>query len=303
MVGKQGEWSPNHSFDSERLQPPPPILANTSKTTCFGLWDETEWRDGKPPTMVGKQDEWLENHSFDPGKRLPFHLNPAFSSKTTHSTFPGGSSHPFTPSGPSRTYAGPTAPPTQPNMTPPATNSSRNEERDQGMSPNTPTHQVIPPLPIVPKMTCFVSFGDNCHLRQTLTTRELELSFCAHNECQTAQKPLPRPTELDPGPSELTKRVLIQADFGEFRDWFRKWVAARAQHPLSSLEKTWEERNNADHIEREQKGMSTDVNHSLSELTTQKHPMLPTSTRLMCIDACVHVENSSGPPQLLPDTT
>ena len=135
MVGKQGEWSPNHLFDSERLQPPPPILANASKTTCFALWDETERREGKPPTVVGKQGEWLENHSFDPGKRPPFHPPLMISSKITRVTFPDGNRHPSILPVPSGTYVGPTVLPTRSDVTETMMKRSEKDEIDENRCP------------------------------------------------------------------------------------------------------------------------------------------------------------------------
>jgi len=68
VVEKQSEWSSNHPFDPERLQPPPPVATNVSFLTCYlllGVLGRLE-QPGQ-----GKQGESMENHLLDPG---PPHL-------------------------------------------------------------------------------------------------------------------------------------------------------------------------------------------------------------------------------------
>ncbi len=275
VVEKRSEWYPNHLSDPERPQPPPPIPANASKTTRFALlggnhhllppvpdgtiagppalpiWSnatiarmktgekeeedeekrqygvltETERRGEKPHTVVGKQGEWLENHSFDPGKPPPFHPNPAFSSKITRSAFPGGSRHPFIPSGPSGTYAGPTTPPTRSDVTETPTRRSRKVDIDGGRRLRgvlDETKRLGQPKP----QFAVVEGG-----------KWLE------NHSPTDETP-----QGSPPPSQVSKTTRFASSSGN-------------------------------------------------------HPLPPTPTRPTCIDAYLRVENPSGSPQSLTDTT
>ncbi len=116
-----------------------------------------------------------------------------------------------------------------------------------------------------------------------------------------ARKRLAGPSGLESSPPEL-KPLFSQAYLDEINEWFRKWMAAKAKHPPSGSEKPRRERDDANHIEKGQKGMSRARFHSLSELVTpQTHPLSPTPTRLTCLDMYRHVETPPGPPQSMSD--
>ena len=77
-------------------------------------------RSRKAATTPTNPGERVDHDAFSVIRRkppLPFHPNPAISSKITRSAFPGDSRHLFIPSGPSGTYAGPTIPPTRSDVT------------------------------------------------------------------------------------------------------------------------------------------------------------------------------------------
>ncbi len=153
-----------------------------------------------------------------------------------------------------------------------------------------------PPQPtstIASKTTRYAPSGGNSPTRQSVTAQQLELSICARDECQTARKQLPGPTGFLSNPSEAELKSWTPF----IRDFLRKRRAARAQQPPTGLEKTREERNDANHIEMDQKGMSRAINHSLSDLPPKAHPLSPSSMQTTRFDAFLCVENSSKPPQ------
>jgi len=107
------------------------------------------------------------------------------------------------------------------------------------------------------------------------------------------------PFGLDSSPQESTKRAptptRFQPTFLMKREG--KWVVAGAHHHPLCFEGKTESRSDANRIEKEWKGVSKVITHSLSELTPHTHPP-PSSTRTTRFNASLCFKNPPKPPVL-----